>query len=341
MLGDLGRGCRQAWWPEHAAMVSGRYDCVARAAAVLRAGGLVGMPTETVYGLAADATDPQAVLRIFEAKGRPHFDPLIVHVADAEGAEAIAQVDERARRLMAAFWPGPLTLVLPRRPTVPDLVTSGLETVGVRCPDHDIARALIRAADRPLAAPSANLFGHISPTTAAHVREQFSEEVVPVVVDGGPCQIGVESTVLALAPEPVILRPGAITREEVAACLGRAVLVADTSGRAQHLPAAAPGMLASHYAPHAPMRLRVGDEPWPADPTIACLAFTGADLPAGRAHSAALSTTGDLAEAARRLFACLRMIDATGPKAIVAELVPEEGLGRAINDRLRRAAGLG
>jgi L-threonylcarbamoyladenylate synthase len=316
-------------------------ESLAQAAAVLRAGGLVGMPTETVYGLAADATDAEAVLRIFAAKGRPYFDPLIVHVADAAGARGVAEVDARAALLIDTFWPGPLTLVLPRRGGIPDLVTSGLETVGVRCPDHPLARQLITACGRPLAAPSANLFGHISPTTAAHVRDQFSHEVVPVVLDGGPCRVGVESTVLALDPVPLVLRPGGISSEALATCLGCPVALADTDGRARHLPAAAPGMLASHYAPRAPLRLRAADESWPVDPGIACIAFTGGDLPAERPRTAILSAAGDLGEAARNLFACMRAMDATGTGEIVAEVVPDHGIGRAINDRLRRAAGLG
>lgn len=309
---------------------------VADAAEALRRGGLVGMPTETVYGLAADALDAQAVLRVFAAKGRPRFDPLIVHCADLAMVETVAALSPRARRL-AALWPGPLTLVLPRRPCIPDAVTAGLDTVAVRVPDHPLALQLIRAAGRPLAAPSANRFGCLSPTTAAHVREQLGEAIAGVL-DGGPCRVGVESTVLRPDPEPLVLRPGGVTRERLAEALGEPVRLADGGQRAGALPREAPGLLASHYAPRAPLRLRQPGEAWPEG--AALLAFTGQDLPAG-ARGAVLSRNGDLAEAAANLFARLRELDALAPPLIVAELMPDHGLGEAINDRLRRAAGLG
>lgn len=295
------------------------------------------MPTETVYGLAANALDSRAVLRVFEAKGRPTFDPLIVHVADANQAWTVAVPSPRARRLAEAFWPGPLTLVLPRRACIGDAVTSGLDTVGVRVPAHPLARGLIRAAGVPVAAPSANRFGRISPTTADHVREQLGDAIAGIV-DGGPCAVGVESTVLCPDPSPIILRPGGVSREALAACLGEAVAVADTTGRAQHLPAQAPGMLASHYAPRVPLHLR-GEEPWPTVPAIGRLAFRA--VPPAGGPTEILSPSGDLAEAAMHLFAALRRLDASGVTAIVAETVPDHGLGLAINDRLRRAAGLG
>jgi len=314
-------------------------DLVA-AAAALRAGQLVGMPTETVYGLAANALDPLAVLRVFSAKGRPTFDPLIVHVADAAQAWTIAKPSPRAERLAAACWPGPLTLVLPRTSIVPDIVTSGLDTVGVRCPDHPVALALIRAAGVPLAAPSANPFGRISPTTAAHVREQLGAAVA-MVLDGGPCRVGIESTVLLVDPLPIILRPGGVTRERLEEILGEPVAIADRVARAASLPQQAPGMLPSHYAPVKPLRLRAAGEPWPNDPAIAALAFTGADVPPTLRQIEILSRRGDLAEAAARLFAALRRLDASSATSLVAELVPDHGLGLGINDRLRRAAGLG
>jgi L-threonylcarbamoyladenylate synthase len=307
---------------------------IADAAAILRRGGLVGLPTETVYGLAADATDAQAVLRIFAAKGRPRFDPLIVHCADADDVWQVAEPTPRARRL-ATLWPGPLTLVLRRRACIPDAVTAGLDTVAVRVPDHPLARELIRACGRPLAAPSANRFGCTSPTTAAHVIEQLGA-AVDAVLDGGPCRVGVESTVLRPDPTPLVLRPGGLPREQLALLLGEPVALADRQARADNLPREAPGMLASHYAPRCPLVLR--DGAWPADPTIGLLAFTTA--PAGRIAEV-LSPTGDLAEAATHLFAAMRRLDAAGVKAIAAELVPETGLGEAINDRLRRAAGAG
>ncbi len=307
------------------------------AVAAIRRGGLVGMPTETVYGLAADALNPAAVVRIFEAKGRPRFDPLIVHIADADWAWQIAEPSPRARKLAAACWPGPLTLVLKRQAIVPDIVTSGLDTVGVRCPDHFVARALIRTCGTPLAAPSANTFGRISPTTADHVREQLGERV-DVVLDGGPCRVGIESTVLLPDPVPTILRPGGVTRERLEEILGEPVAVAGRSERASHLPQQAPGMLASHYAPRKPLTLRAPGEPWPTDPTVGVLAFREAPaLP----HVEVLSRSGDPAEAAMHLFACLRRLDASSAVRLMAELVPDAGLGLGINDRLRRAAGLG
>ncbi len=309
----------------------------AAAVAAIRAGALVGLPTETVYGLAADALDAQAVLRIFTAKGRPTFDPLIVHVADVAQAWTVAQPSDRARRLAEHFWPGPLTLVLPRRDIIPDVVTSGLVTVGVRVPDHPLARELIRASGRPLAAPSANLFGRISPTTAAHVREQLGAAVA-VVLDGGSCRVGVESTVVRPDPSPLILRPGGVTREQLEECLGEHVAIAGRDERAGSLPREAPGMLASHYAPRIAMTIK-GSESWSTDVRVARLAFSV--MPPQGGPTEVLSSTGDLSEAASRLFAALRRLDASGASTMVAELVPNTGLGLAINDRLRRAAGLG
>lgn len=313
---------------------------LAAAAAALRAGRLVGMPTETVYGLAADALDARAVLRVFEAKGRPRFDPLIVHCADLDQARTVAVFSERAERLAAACWPGPLTLVLPRLPCIPDAVTAGLDTVAVRVPDHPLALALIRAAGRPLAAPSANRFGRISPTTAAHVAEQLGDAVA-CVLDGGPCRIGVESTVLRPEPHPLVLRPGGVSRERLAELLGEPVALAGRDERAGALPREAPGMLASHYAPRARLRLLAPGEPWPSAADTALLAFTGIGLPATAAPVRILSPGGDVAEAAQHLFARLRELDALAPRLIVAEPVPDTGLGEAVNDRLRRAAGMG
>jgi L-threonylcarbamoyladenylate synthase len=295
------------------------------------------MPTETVYGLAANALDAEAVVRVFAAKRRPNFDPLIVHVADAEQAWVIAVPSPRARMLALACWPGPLTLVLPRRQQVPDVVTSGLDTVGVRCPDHPLALALIRAAGVPLAAPSANLFGRISPTTAEHVREQLGDAVA-VVLDGGACRVGIESTVLCPDPTPIILRPGGLTRERIEEILAEPVAIADATQRLGALPRAAPGMLASHYAPRTPMEL-VAE--FPDDPDAAVLSWRGERLPPRSRAREVLSERGDLAEAATRLFAALRHLDASGARVIRAQAVPDQGLGLAINDRLRRAAGLG
>lgn len=307
------------------------------AVAVIRRGGLVGMPTETVYGLAADALSPAAVLRIFAAKGRPRFDPLIVHIPDPDWAWQVAVPTPRAMKLAAACWPGPLTLVLRRQGIVPDIVTSGLDTVGVRCPDHPLARDLMRICGTPLAAPSANPFGRISPTTAEHVREQLGP-LVDIVLDGGPCRVGIESTVLLVDPKPLILRPGGLTHERLEAILGEPVAVAGRGERADHLPKQAPGMLASHYAPSKTLTLRTPGAPWPGDPTVGVLAWQQAPpLPVVET----LSPAGDLVEAATRLFACLRRLDASAATSLMAELVPDEGLGLGINDRLRRAAGLG
>ncbi len=319
---------------------SGDDAAMARAVAAIRHGALVGMPTETVYGLAADARDAAAVLRIFVAKGRPSFDPLIVHVADATQAWQVAHPTPRAERLATALWPGPLTLVLKRRSCIPDVVTSGLDTVGVRVPAHPLAIELIRRCGAPLAAPSANPFGCISPTTAAHVRDQLGDQVAEIL-DGGPCAVGIESTVLCVDPTPIILRPGGVSRERLEQLLGEPVAVADRRAREHHVPLPAPGLLASHYAPRAPMRLRQPGEPWPEPASgWVCLAFTGVDLTPG-VIAEILSPTADLAIAAQHLFAALRRLDGRQPAGIVAELVPDTGLGLGINDRLRRAAGLG
>lgn len=316
-------------------------QAVALASAHLRRGGLVVMPTETVYGLAADATNERAVANIFAAKGRPTFDPLIVHVADAEAAWQLAEVNADAQALAAALWPGPLTLVMPRRPgSVPDLVTSGLDTVAVRCPDHPLAQALLRECGLPLAAPSANLFGRMSPTRVEHIGDQFRDFAVQIL-DGGPCRVGLESTVVALCEVPIVLRPGGVTIEQLSAVLGVRPALADSAGRAQHLPAPAPGMLKSHYAPSKPLSLRLPGAAWPTGSDWGFCAYRGHDLPKDCAGSQVLSASGDDQEAAARLFTCLRALDASNAAQLCAELLPDEGLGLAINDRLRRAAGLG
>ncbi|MDB5539404.1 MAG: Sua5 [Devosia sp.] len=291
-------------------------------AARLRAGELVAFPTETVYGLGADATNSDAVLKIYETKGRPRFNPLIVHVADLAMAETLVRFSPLAQRL-AAFWPGPLTLVLPKRADakLSDLVTAGLETVGIRIPAHKLALELIRAAGRPLAAPSANRSGKLSPTTAAQVQLSFGGAVP--VLEGGASQAGVESTILAVDGDVVTqLRAGALPRDEVEAAIGQAI------GVAKHDAAiAAPGMLASHYAPNATLRLDAET----AEPGETYLGFGP-----GR-EGANLSPTGDLREAARNLFSLLHMLDETASRIAVAP-IPHRGLGEAINDRLKRAA---
>ncbi|WP_293474436.1 L-threonylcarbamoyladenylate synthase [Phenylobacterium sp.] len=290
----------------------------------MRAGGLVLMPTETVYGLAADAADPRAVAAVYAAKGRPSFNPLIAHVADVAMARRIAVFDARAEALAARFWPGPLTLVLPVADgeAVCDLARAGLDTVAVRAPGHPVAHALLEAVGRPVVAPSANRSGRPSPTTFADAVEETGEAVA-AALDGGPCAVGLESTVVALLDEARLLRPGAVTRAEIEAVIGP---LAEAEADAKR----SPGRLARHYAPNAPVRLEAetprAGEAW--------LAF-GPD-----GDSAwNLSPNGDLAEAAANLFAYLRAADRTNPAGIAVAPIPHEGLGEAINDRLKRAAG--
>jgi L-threonylcarbamoyladenylate synthase len=307
-------------------------QAIAAAVAALAAGGLVAMPTETVYGLAADAGNPRAVAAIFLAKGRPRFNPLITHVSSVEAAGEIAVVDATAARLGSAFWPGPLTLVLARRgQAVSDIATAGLDTVAVRVPAHPVAEALLAAFGRPLVAPSANRSGHVSATEAAHVIADLGE-AVSIVLDAGRTRIGLESTIVDLTGEsPRLLRAGAVARAEVEQVLGRRLLTADSGVERPQ----APGMLASHYAPAARLRLDVHE----VAPGEALLAF-GRNLPANAAASVAtinLSPGGDLAEAAARFFSALRELDRRAPVIAVAP-IPDTGLGEAINDRLRRAA---
>ena len=306
---------------------------IAEAAALLRDGGLVAFPTETVYGLGADATNERAVAAIFEAKGRPQFNPLISHVLDATEAKRFVQWSATADTLAARFWPGPLTLVLPRLKdsAIALLCTAGLDTVAIRAPSHSVAQALIRAAGRPLAAPSANRSGAISPTTAQHVAESLGERV-PMIIDGGPCLVGVESTVLDLTtPVPVLLRPGGATREAIEQAIGPIVLSdALPSGDQARK---SPGQLESHYAPARPVRLNATS----VGPDEGLLAF-GPSVPPGAMLTANLSPTGDLGEAAANLFAQMRALDRPGIGRIAVMPIPEMGLGLAINDRLRRAA---
>ncbi|HEY1179475.1 MAG TPA: L-threonylcarbamoyladenylate synthase [Phytomonospora sp.] len=297
---------------------------VAVAAAAIRAGGLVLMPTETVYGLAADAANARAVAAVDEATGRPSFNPLIAHVADVAMARRIARFDARAEALAAKFWPGPLTLVLPvaDEQAVCDLARAGLDTVAVRAPGHPLAHALIETVGGPVVAPSANRSGRPSPTTYADAVEETGGAAA-AALDGGPCQIGLESTVVALLDEARLLRPGAVTRAEIEAVVGP---LAEAEADAKR----SPGRLARHYAPNAPVRLEVTD-PKPGE---AWLSFG----PAGTG-SFNLSPTSDLAEAAANLFAYLRAADRTAPAGIAVAPIPHDGLGEAINDRLKRAAG--
>jgi L-threonylcarbamoyladenylate synthase len=306
-------------------------EAIAAAAAHLQAGRLVAFPTETVYGLGADATNGEAVAAIFATKGRPRFNPLIVHVADAGQAGEHAQLTVLARRLIDAFWPGPLTLVLEKQPQSPlsDLVTGGLTTIAVRAPDHPVARALLQATGRPLAAPSANRSGRISPTQAAHVLTDLGGDVA-MILDGGPTAYGLESTIVdARGAVPVLLRPGAVAAETIETVLG-CLLVRATTDRERPN---APGQLASHYAPHARVRLGAVD----VRAGEALLAF-GGNVPATDGPVINLSPAGDLTEAAANLFAALRALDAGDAETIAVMPIPEAGLGEAINDRLRRAA---
>jgi L-threonylcarbamoyladenylate synthase len=309
---------------------------VERAASLLVRGGLIAFATETVYGLGADALNQLAVARIFEAKGRPHFDPLIVHVADPEWLERLVRsVPENARRLIDRFWPGPLTLVLPKTALVPDLVTAGLPSVAVRMPAHPSALDLLRQAATPIAAPSANLFGQVSPTTAQHVADQLGPRI-DYILDGGPCSVGLESTVLDLSGQfPTLLRPGGLGVEPIEEVIGPIKRAAAASNEAG--PQRAPGMLASHYATRTPLVLAGHEDRLPDAARIGLLAFVPESPLQRFAAVEVLSPRGDLAEAAANLFAAMRRLDTQGLDVIVARLVPNTGLGRAINDRLLRA----
>jgi L-threonylcarbamoyladenylate synthase len=308
-------------------------DAIRRAAQALARGEIVAFPTETVYGLAASALDARAVAKVFAAKERPRFNPLIVHVQGLAEAGEYGLVNEAARKLASVFWPGPLTLVMKRRSTsgIADLVSAGLDTLALRAPAHPVAQALLAKAQLPLAGPSANRSGRISPTAAAHVEAELGDRAA-MILDGGPCPVGIESTVVTVAgEEPALLRPGAVPREAIERVLGAPLAAATAAERA-----ASPGQLPAHYAPLTPLRLDAvavrADE--------ALLAF-GADVPAGARATVNLSRSGNLEEAASKLFAALRELDQGGAAAIAVMPIPATGLGEAINDRLRRAANRG
>lgn len=313
---------------------------VQEAAGLLRCGGIVAFPTETVYGLGAAVFNESAVARVFEAKQRPRFDPLIVHVSDFQQVSLLVKaIPPSARRLMERFWPGPLTVVLPKAPEVPDLVTAGLPTVAVRMPRHPLALELIRRARVPVAAPSANPFGTPSPTTAQHVVDGLGGKV-DLVLDGGPCAVGVESTIVSFAAgEPVLLRWGGVPVEEIESLLGPLPFAPAAGDNT----VAAPGMLPKHYAPRTRMHVVSGPIPPPQDGTlrVGALAFRGIEQAEAFAAVEVLSETGDLREAARHLFGALLRLDKQDLDLIVAQRVPDIGLGLAINDRLMRAAGCG
>ncbi|MEZ5825708.1 MAG: L-threonylcarbamoyladenylate synthase [Geminicoccaceae bacterium] len=305
-------------------------DAIARAARLVLEGGIVAFPTETVYGLGALASSDRAVARVFAAKGRPSINPLIAHVADRSSAAIFAEFDERALRIAELFWPGPLTMVLPLKVplAISRLMNAALPTVAVRVPSHPVARALLEAVELPVAAPSANRSGHVSPTTAAHVAGEFAADI-DLVLDGGPCSVGVESTVIDLS-EPdtaMLLRPGGIDRRKLEACVG------PLSTPSASTPLRAPGMMLRHYSPKTAIRLDATS----VDAGEALLAFGPQPLE-GASTTLNLSPTGDLEEAASRLYGMMRELDASGARCIAVMPVPQEGLGEAINDRLRRAA---
>ncbi|HUI14879.1 MAG TPA: L-threonylcarbamoyladenylate synthase [Xanthobacteraceae bacterium] len=307
---------------------------IAEGARVLAAGGLVAFPTETVYGLGADATNGEAVARLYAAKGRPSFNPLIAHVPDLAAARALAVFPAEATRLAQAFWPGPLTLVLRKAKAcaVADLATAGLDSVAVRVPDHPVARKLLTSFGRPVVAPSANRSGHVSPTAAAHVLADLNGRI-DLIIDGGATPVGVESTIVACLDGPALLRPGGLSRAAIESVLGRPLAEAPADAAEAPL---APGMLPSHYAPRTPVRLNAGS----IKPGEALLAFGPA--PVRDADKAALvlnlSPRGDVIEAAANLFSHLRLLDGAGATAIAVMPIPHSDLGEAINDRLRRAA---
>lgn len=305
-------------------------DAIRQAAKALARGDIVAFPTETVYGLGANALDATAVAKVFAAKERPRFNPLIVHVLGLAEAEAYAVFSPTARKLAEAFWPGPLSLVLRKRAGCPiaELVTAGLDTIALRAPAHPVARSFLADSGLPIAAPSANRSGRISPTIAAHVEAELGD-IPAMILDGGPCPLGLESTVVSVVgPTPALLRLGALPREAIESVLGQKLASAKSDG-----PVASPGQLATHYAPNTPLRLGATT----VRRNEALLAF-GRDVPGGALAAINLSTSGDLQEAAARLFGALRELDQAGASVIAVMPIPAHGLGEAINDRLQRAA---
>jgi L-threonylcarbamoyladenylate synthase len=305
------------------------------AGSIIKKGGLVAFPTETVYGLGADALNPYAVAKIFEVKNRPKFDPLIVHISKFNWLEKLTEkIDEQALKLIEKFWPGPLTLVLPKSEIVPDIVTAGLKSVAIRMPSHPVALALIDSAETPISAPSANPFGYISPTTADHVEKQLGDKI-DLILDGGKCPIGVESTVLSLLDEPTILRPGGLPIEEIEKVIGK-VKIQTKSEKIL-----SPGQLQTHYSPRTPVKIFSTIEEI-LDKRIenaGILLFKKYDFEVKAKHVEILSEKGDLVEAASNLFSALHRLDEAGVDVIYAQEVPEVGLGIAIMDRLRKASG--
>jgi L-threonylcarbamoyladenylate synthase len=311
-------------------------EAVHQAAEILRKGGIVAFPTETVYGLGANTFNPIAVARIFEVKKRPHFDPLIVHVASqGDLDQLVSEIPTDAKKLIEQFWPGPLTIVLLKKKEVPEIVTSGLSTVAVRMPRHPMALSLIKEAGFPIVGPSANPFGYLSPTTVEHVRDQLGNQI-DFILDGGPCEVGVESTILFFSEaKPKLLRPGGVPLEEIESVVG----TVEVSSVEERRPAA-PGMLPRHYAPRTPILLDWEDKNFDfnKDKKIGLLVFQEPKWSFRFHHIEVLSEKGDLREAAANLFAAIRRLDELNLDLILTETIPEVGLGRAIMDRLRRAS---
>jgi L-threonylcarbamoyladenylate synthase len=313
-------------------------ETIRQAAEIIRQGGIVVFPTETVYGLGADAYNPLAVARVFEAKERPYFDPLIVHIEHpAHLRKLVKEIPSSAKKLTERLWPGPLTVVLRKEGNIPDIVTAGLPSLAVRMPDHPIALSLIKESKCPIAAPSANPFGYLSPTTAEHVREQLGDRV-DLILDGGPCSVGVESTIVSLLEDgPRLLRPGGVSLEEIESIIGKVEIGSTTAHPS------APGMLLRHYAPRTPIVLDWDEKHLDAykDKRTGFLAFQEPVHFLKFQHIEVLSKKADFREAAANLFSAIRRLDALELDLILAEAVPETGLGRAIMDRLRRATSRG
>jgi len=313
-------------------------EAIRHAAGIIKKGGIGAFPTETVYGLGANAFNPLAVARVFEVKGRPSFDPLIIHVAHPQDLERLVkEIPSPAKKLMKRFWPGPLTVVLLKKEEVPDIVTAGLPSVAVRMPKHPMTLRLIDEGGCPLVGPSANPFGYLSPTTAEHVRKQLGDQI-DFILDGGPCEVGVESTIVSFHEgAPRLLRPGGVPLEEVESIIGKV----DITPVEKEKPLA-PGMLPKHYAPRTPIIIDHHDKTLPTyrDKKIGLLAFQDPTTSFPFQHIEVLSKKGDMKEAAANLFAAIRRLDALNLDMIIAEAIPEVGLGRAIMDRLRRASGV-
>ncbi len=309
---------------------------IIKAKQLLENGNLVAIPTETVYGLAGNALDPTAVVKIFTVKNRPHFDPLIVHVSNLEQTNNLVEsIPEKARKLAKLFWPGPLTILLKKKPVIPDLVTAGMDTVGIRCPDHALTQSLLQSLSFPLAAPSANPFGYVSPTQPSHVNDQLGNRI-DYILDGGACTVGIESTIVGFEnDEPIVFRLGGLSIEAIEKVIGKVSIQLNSSSNPK-----TPGQLKSHYAPQK--KVVIGNLPELIkkydSKKIGLLSFSKKTEAINPDHQVVLSESGSTEEAAQRLFSALRELDKKDIEIILAELVPETGLGKAINDRLHRAA---